>query len=285
MTLKRAGFTCRVMLFLPDIALINGAALPWDSEKVPISQVNISRLYLLVTRTWNNKIYYTWDPCHGPQLLYICGAGRVRLDTSHFLLPQKDVGWKRIAQMQPFIHKACPRCWTLQSMASEARAETLPDFLASVFPSGRKQTKPIKMQTRLWKAWEKGDTVAASQAQNCIALIFLSNMKTRTRFSLSSWKMMKSWVHNEGEVHMCAQNNPCSPPNLFNSRWDCKGGQRCFKFISRPSFPVQAHSQTQKPIINTAHTIKLGFSPPSPFQPVNSPFSSICSCLRSCITV
>lgn len=167
----------------------------WGGTR-PIDEMSPDRGYI-VKKPWNNKIYYSWDPCCGPQLQHIRRAGRVTLHISHVLLPQKDAGWTRITKMQPFIHRACPLRRTLQSTASEARAETLPDFLASAFPSGRKQTKPIKMQTSPWKAREKGDAVTASQAQNCIALIFLSNAKSTTRFSLSFQKMMKPWVHNE----------------------------------------------------------------------------------------
>lgn len=128
--------------------------------------------------------------------------------------------------------------------------------------------------------------MAASQEQNCIALIFLSDVKTGTVFSLSPWKMIKSSVHNEKEMCICLQNNPTHLQAHPAAGGTAKRGQRCFKFISHPSAPVQAHSQTHtKPISDTAHTIKLGFPPPSPFQPVNSPFSSICSCLCSCITV
>lgn len=60
-------------------------------------------------------------------------------------------GVTRISRKQPFVQGMAP-VLDLQPAASEARPETLPVFLASAFPSGRKQTKPIKMQTRPWKA-------------------------------------------------------------------------------------------------------------------------------------
>lgn len=60
-------------------------------------------------------------------------------------------GIARVSRKQPFIQGMAP-VLDLQPTASRARAETLPVFLASAFPSGRKQTKPIKMQTSLWKA-------------------------------------------------------------------------------------------------------------------------------------